>query len=67
MVNQDGSFSVDAAGPNLFWTQRRSLSRASPTISYTTGRLTFAVDANDRRPRTALEGRQTDVCQVLKS
>ena len=58
VVNKDGSFSVDAAGPNLFWTAKEKSFPGVPTISYTTGHLTFAVDANGQTTSYTLEGRQ---------
>jgi hypothetical protein len=45
VTNQDGSFSVDAHGPNLLWTTQANSFPGVPQISYTTGHVTFAVNA----------------------
>jgi hypothetical protein len=67
VVYPDGGFSVDAAGPNLFWTLPEFSYPGVPTISYTTGHVTFEVDASSETTSYALAGgaRQTDVCAVL--
>jgi hypothetical protein len=72
VVYPDGSellFSADLAGPNLLYTPRESLLKFPevPTISYTTGHVTFEVDASGQTTEYALAGgaRQTDVCAVL--
>ena len=70
VTNPDGSFSVDAHGPNLFWTPKVPGTPGDsrfPTISYTTGHLTFAVDSAGNTNPYNLAGRQTDVCAVLAS
>jgi len=71
VLNLDGSFSGDLAGPNLLWTARANLADFPevPTISYTTGHVTFAVDASGQTTSYSLAGgaRQTDVCEVLAS
>jgi hypothetical protein len=65
----DGSFSVDAAGPNLLWTLPENLENFDevPTIAYSTGRVTFTVDRSGQTTSYSLAGgsRQTDVCEVL--
>jgi hypothetical protein len=65
----DGGFSVDASGPNLFWTEPKNLENFPdvPTISHTTGHVTFTVDASGQTTSYELGGgaRQTDVCAVL--
>jgi hypothetical protein len=61
----DGTFSVDAAGPNLFWTLPQFSYQGVPAISYTTGHVTFTVDDSGQTTSYQLEGRQTDVCAVL--
>jgi hypothetical protein len=65
----DGAFSADLGGPNLLYTPRESLEGFAdvPTISYTTGHVTFAVDASGQTTEYELAGgaRQTDVCAVL--
>jgi hypothetical protein len=65
VINPDGSFSVDAAGPNLFWTEPELSFPGVPAISYTTGHVTFEVDASGETTSYTLEGSQTDVCAVL--
>jgi hypothetical protein len=71
VIYPDGAFSIDAAGPNLLWTLPENLANFPdvPTISYTTGHVTLAVDASDQTTSYALAGgsRQTDVCAVLAS
>jgi hypothetical protein len=68
-MNPDGSFSGDLAGPNLLFTARSNLLNFPdvPTVSYTTGHVTFAVDASGQTTSYELAGgaRQTDVCAVL--
>jgi hypothetical protein len=70
-TNPDGSFSGNLAGPNLLWTARANLANFPdvPTVSYTTGHVTFAVDASGQTTSYNLAGgaRQTDVCAVLAS
>jgi hypothetical protein len=65
----DGTISVDAAGPNLLWTAPENLAHFPdvPTISYTTGHVTFTVAASGETTAYELAGgaRQTDVCAVL--
>jgi hypothetical protein len=70
----DGSFSGDLAGPNLLYAERSNLVLFPevPTISYTTGHVTFTAIPFDDSFRTisySLAGgaRQTDVCAVLAS
>ena len=65
----NGSFTIDAAGPNLLWTLPQNSYPGVPTISYTTGHVTLAVDASFKTTSYHLAGgaRQTDVCAVLAS
>jgi hypothetical protein len=65
VIYPDDAFSVDAAGPNLFWTEPQFSFPGVPTISYTTGHVTFEVDASGLTTSYALAGHQTDVCAVL--
>jgi hypothetical protein len=67
VLNTDGSFSGDVHGPNLLWTARANLADFPevPTISYTTGHVTFAVDDSGQTTSYSLAGRRTDVCAVL--
>jgi hypothetical protein len=68
VINPDGSFSVDAAGPNLLWTTPENSFPGVPTISYTTGHVTFTVDRTTRETTSySLAGRRTDVCALLAS
>ena len=71
VINPDGSFSIDAAGPNLLWTEQRNLLDFPevPAISHTTGHVTLFVDASGQTTSYNLAGgaRQTDVCAVLAS
>jgi hypothetical protein len=69
VINPDGSFSADAGGPNLLWTTQDNSFAGVPTISYTTGHVTFEVDASGQTTSYTLAGgaRQTDVCAVLAS
>jgi hypothetical protein len=76
-VNPDGTFSGDLAGPNLLWTTKEDLGEFAdevPTVSYTTGHVTFAVTDVDPSGAVDLDTtsyslaggtRQTDVCAVL--
>jgi hypothetical protein len=71
VIYPDGSFTIDAAGPNLLWTLSKNLKFFPdvPTISYTTGHVTLAVDKSGQTISYTLAGgaRQTDVCAVLAS
>ncbi|GAB3313707.1 hypothetical protein GCM10027451_27770 [Geodermatophilus aquaeductus] len=65
-VFPDGSFTIDAAGPNLLWT---SVENSQPAgvlqLAYTTGRVRLAVDENGQTASYRLNGRSTDVCAEL--
>jgi hypothetical protein len=72
VINPNTGFiqSADIAGPNLLWTARQNLQNFPkvPTISYTKGHLTFAVDPSSLQTTSySLAGgdRQTDVCAAL--
>jgi hypothetical protein len=69
--NLDGSLSADLGGPNLLWTERANLADFPnvPTLSYTTGHVTFEVAASGQTTSYSLAGgaRQTDVCAILAS
>ena len=67
VIHPDGSFTIDAAGPNLLWTLPENSQPGVPTISYTTGHVTVAVDASGKTTSYKLAGgaRQTDVCAAL--
>jgi hypothetical protein len=64
----DGSFSAEAAGPNLYWTLPENLPETPagvPTLSYTTGYVAFAVDANGKTTSYVHHGATADVCEQL--
>jgi hypothetical protein len=63
----DGAFSIDAHGPNLLWTALANSYPGVPQISYTTGHVTLFVNAAGNTTSYQLQGRQTDVCEVLAS
>jgi hypothetical protein len=69
VINPDGSFSADLAGPNLLWTLPEFSYPGVPAISYTTGHVTFEVARSGQTTSYSLAGgaRQTDVCEVLAS
>jgi hypothetical protein len=67
VFNSDGSFSGDVAGPNLLWTTLANSFPGVPTISYTTGHVTFAVAPSGLTTSYSLAGARTDVCAVLRS
>jgi hypothetical protein len=69
VIYPDGSFTIDAAGPNLLWTLPENSYPGVPAISYTTGHVTLAVAASGQTTSYNLAGgaRQTDVCAVLAS
>ena len=61
--------SGDLAGPNLLYTSLVNSFPGVPTISYTTGHVTFEVDPSGLTTSYSLAGgsRQTDVCAALAS
>jgi hypothetical protein len=62
----DGSFTIDAAGPNLLWTTVENSKPAGvPQLAYTTGRVRLAVDKTGHTTSYQLNGRSTDVCTKL--
>lgn len=63
--NSDGSFSVDAGGPNLLWTTVANSAPGVPQIAYSTGHLQFAVDASGKTTSYSFAGKRTDVCAAL--
>jgi hypothetical protein len=67
VLNPDGSFSGDLAGPNLLYTTQANSFPGVPAISYTTGHVTFAVNADGLTTSYTLAGHRTDVCAVLRS
>jgi hypothetical protein len=67
-VHPNGSFTIDAAGPNLLWT---SVENTEPVgvlpLAYTTGRVRLSVDKDGQTTSYRLNGRSTDVCAELSS
>ena len=61
----DGSFTVDAAGPNLFFTTAGNSFPGVPPLVYTTGHVRFTVDASGKTTSFRLNGRSTNVCVAL--
>ena len=65
-VFPDGSFTIDAGGPNLLWT---SVENSQPAgvlqLAYTTGRVRVAVNNTGHTESYQLNGRSTDVCAKL--
>src|SRR5689334_22121613 len=64
-AHPDGSFAVDAGGPNLFWTTVSNSYSGVPQLSYTTGRLQFSVNKSGKTTSYSLSGNRTDVCAAL--
>lgn len=64
-TNPDGSFTIDAAGPNLLWTTVANSFAGVPQLAYTTGRVRVAVASNGLTTSYKLNGRSTDVCAAL--
>ena len=67
VIEPDGAFRIDAAGPNLLWTSSENSFGDVPEISYTRGRVSLRVDASGQTTSYTLAGgaRQTDVCVLL--
>ena len=66
--NPDGSFGVESARPNVYWTLADNLPDTPagvPTLAYTTGYLAFAVDASGKTTSCVHHGATTDVCAQL--
>src|SRR5689334_17817327 len=64
-AHPDGAFAVDAGGPNLFWTTVANSATGVPQVSYTTGRVQFAVASSGKTTSYSLNGARTDVCAAL--
>ena len=63
-----GTFGGQLYGPNLLWTAPENLPDAPagvPALSYTTGPVSFAVDASGKTTSYSHRGRTTDVCAAL--
>jgi hypothetical protein len=61
----DGSFTIDAAGPNLLWTTVANSFPGVPQIAYTTGHVQVSVAASGLTTSYKLSGSSTDVCAAL--
>jgi hypothetical protein len=65
-VFPNGSFTIDAAGPNLLWTTVENSAPAGVLqIAYTTGRVRVAVNDTGNTTSYQLNGHSTDVCAAL--
>jgi hypothetical protein len=60
-----GTFGAQLYGPNLLWTEPAKLPAGVPALSYTTGPVSFSVDANGNTTSYSHRGRTTDVCAAL--
>jgi hypothetical protein len=65
-VAADGSFTIDAAGPNLLWTTVANSFSGVPQLAYTTGHVQVAVAASGLTTGYQLNGSSTDVCAALR-
>jgi hypothetical protein len=62
----DGSFTIDAAGPNLLYTTVENTQPAGVLpLAYTTGRVQVEVDEEGQTTSYRLNGNSTDVCAEL--
>jgi hypothetical protein len=61
----DGSFTIDAGGPNLLWTTVKNSLPGVPKLNYTTGHVHVEVGADQVTDVFELSGRSTDVCALL--
>jgi hypothetical protein len=61
----NGAFTADLAGPELLWTTHANSYDGVPTLSYTTGHVTFSVDQTGKTTAYHLDGHRTDVCAAL--
>lgn len=66
-VLTDGSFTIDAAGPNLLYTTVENSAPGVPQLAYTTGRVQLAVNNTGHTDSYQLNGRSTDVCAKLEA
>lgn len=63
-----GTFGGDLRGPNLLWTAPENLPQEPagvPALSYTTGPVSFEVDASGQTTSYSHRGTTTDVCAAL--
>jgi hypothetical protein len=65
IVADDGSFTIDAGGPNLLWTTVHNSLPGVPQLNYTTGHVQVEVGADQVTDVFKLSGRSTDVCALL--
>lgn len=61
----DGSFAVDAHGPNLLWTTVANSFPGVPQLAYTDGHVVFSVLASGLTDSYHLDGKSVDVCAAL--
>jgi hypothetical protein len=61
----DGSFLIDATGPNLLWTTVANSYRGVPQLNYTNGHAQVSVNSSGLTTSFRLDGRFTDVCAAL--
>jgi hypothetical protein len=61
----DGSFSIDATGPNLLWTTPADSYPGVPYIAYTHGAVHVFVEASGLTITYSHSGNTTDVCSAL--
>ena len=65
-VFPDGSFTIDASGPNLLWTTVKNSQPAGVLqLAYTTGHVQLAVNKKGQTTSYQLNGSSTDVCAEL--
>jgi hypothetical protein len=67
VIHPDGTSRAELQGPNFFSFTPESLElfQGVPNLSYTSGRLRIAFDANGTVTAYELSGQQTDVCAAL--
>jgi hypothetical protein len=63
-----GAFTLDASGPWLTWTQVKNLYQGvGAPLAYTNGHLQYEVDASGNTTKYELNGKSTNVCDLLDS
>jgi hypothetical protein len=61
----NGTFQIDAKGPNLLWTTVANSFPGVPQLAYTTGHVQVTV-VDNLTTEYHLSGNSTDVCELLK-
>jgi hypothetical protein len=61
----NGTFEIDAKGPNLLWTTVVNSFPGVPQLAYTTGHVQVTV-VDNLTTQYHLSGNSTDVCELLK-